>query len=343
VALPIDTPAADPYMSSYDPGGLGAWLCLGVGAVIPLSLFAVLVRRRYRREMDHPVAMLHPPAGSSRTLQPIPDFPPPAVSSGVADDSGYVAPAPPKTSRAGLIVSVVTAVLALLCLGAGTTTFFVVRHLAVPRYRTERPVTLPTGDATQTPGDPSTQTPAGTATDPPTQPPTNAFVHDGNLNRLIMNPPAGAGRWPNVKTVETRTVTTAAAELADLGMGAPGSDGEQELLQYGFTDGYLRRWIDKHNTYVTVRIYRFNQSGCGAAYANNKIGGADPAVWGTAQRNIRDVPNAASFVRPKKNGLQEVLVVGGLSDILIVVTTQQRPPATTSIAISVFGAQYKKL
>jgi hypothetical protein len=169
-------------------------------------------------------------------------------------------------------------------------------------------------------------------------------VHDGDLSRLMMDPPAGARSWPNVKAVETLTATTATADLADLGMSAPGDLGEQYLLEDGFKDGCLRRWIDKHNTYVTVRIYRFDEAGGGVAYANNEIGGADPDDWGTAQRNIKDVPNAASFVRPTtKNGLQETLAVGGWSDILIVVSTQQRPPATTSIATSVFDDQYRKL
>src|SRR3954471_6669569 len=65
-------------VSSDDPSGVGAWLCVGLGAVIPLSLFVVLVRRRYRREMGHSVAVLDPRAGSSRDPQPTPYFPPPA-------------------------------------------------------------------------------------------------------------------------------------------------------------------------------------------------------------------------------------------------------------------------
>lgn len=53
VASPADptAAAADPYMSTYDGGGLGAWLCIGVGALIPLTLLVFLLRRRSRPEM----------------------------------------------------------------------------------------------------------------------------------------------------------------------------------------------------------------------------------------------------------------------------------------------------
>jgi len=47
-------PAADPYMSTYDGGGSGAWLCIGLGALIPLTLLVFLLRRRNRPEGDLP-------------------------------------------------------------------------------------------------------------------------------------------------------------------------------------------------------------------------------------------------------------------------------------------------
>jgi hypothetical protein len=37
------------------------------------------------------------------------------------------------------------------------------------------------------------------------------------------------------------------------------------------------------------------------------------------------------------------LVVGGFSDIAILVTTRQRPPASATVAESVFGDEHKKL
>ncbi|MEV6849144.1 hypothetical protein, partial [Actinoplanes sp. NPDC051411] len=187
------------------------------------------------------------------------------------------------------------------------------------------------------------------AAPPPAAPPARptghvAVVHDGDVKSLMMGPPAGARKWPNVKTVEALTATTAAADLADLHIGVPGDLGEEDLLEVGFTDGYVRRWIDKHDTYVTVRIYRFDHAGGGVEFANNKVGGAEGDVWGSARRNIKDVPNAASFVQPKtRKGLQEALVVGGFSDIAILVTTPQRPPAAATVAKSVFGAERKKL
>ncbi|MEV6852137.1 hypothetical protein AB0M88_53185, partial [Actinoplanes sp. NPDC051411] len=70
---------------------------------------------------------------------------------GPAAYPGYAAPPPPRPSRAGLIVSVVAGVIALLCLGAGTTTFFVVRHLGEPEQSTERPAALPTAEPTASP------------------------------------------------------------------------------------------------------------------------------------------------------------------------------------------------
>lgn len=253
---------------------------------------------------------------------------------------GQATPPPPKPSRAGLIASVVTAVIALLCLGAGTTTFFVVRRLAEPEYSTGRPVALPTADPTETPAAAPTDAP----TNPSTNPTVGVVVHNGDVKRLMMGPPAGARKWPDAKAGEALTLTTATAELADLGLGVPGDPGEGDLLRIGFTDGYVRRWIDKHGNYVTVRIYRFDHAGGGVEFANNEIGTAEGVDWGDAQRNIKIDPNAASFVQPKtRNGRQEALVVGGLSDITIVVTTQQRPPATATVAKSVFGDEYKKL
>jgi hypothetical protein len=151
-------------------------------------------------------------------------------------------------------------------------------------------------------------------------------------------------KWPNVKTVEALTVTTATADLAHLGMGVPGDLGEEDLHEVGFADGYVRRWIDKHDTYVTVRIYRFDHAGGGVEFADNKVGGAEADVWGEARRNIKDDPNAASFVQPKtRRGLQEALVAGGFSDIAILVTTPQRPPAAATVAKSVFSDEHRKL
>jgi methionine-rich copper-binding protein CopC len=49
-------PVADPYESTYDPGGPGAWLCIGIGALIPLVLLVLLLGRRNRREMNLPPA-----------------------------------------------------------------------------------------------------------------------------------------------------------------------------------------------------------------------------------------------------------------------------------------------
>jgi hypothetical protein len=275
-------------------------------------------------------------AGGSPGPEQTPYFPPPAVFPDPAAYPGYAAPPPPKPSRAGLIVSAVTGIVALLCLGAGTTTFFVVRHLGEPGYSTGRPVALPTADPTETPAD--------APTGPATKPSENNVVHNGDVKRFMMGAPAGARKWPNVKTVEALTVTTATADLASLGMGVPGDLGEEDLLEIGFTDGYVRRWIDKHDTYVTVRIYRFDHAGGGVEFANNKVGGAESDVWGSARRNIKDDPNAASFVQPRtKNGRQEALVVGGFSDIAILVTTRQRPPAAATVAKSVFGDEHKKL
>jgi hypothetical protein len=287
-------------------------------------------------------------AGGSPGPQPTPYFPPPAVLPGPAAYPGYAAAPPPKPSRAGLIASVVAGVTAFLCLGAGTTTFFVVRHLGEPERSTGRPVTLPTAGPPETPADAPTVPPTNRPTSPPTSPPTKPsghhVVHNGDVKRLMMGPPAGARKWPNVKAAEALTVTTAAADLADLGLGIPGDPGEEDLLEIGFTDGYVRRWIDKHDTYVTVRIYRFDHAGGGVQFANNEVGGAGTDVWGSARRNIKDDPNAASFVQPKaRNGLQEALVIGGSSDIAILVTTRQRPPATATVAKSVFGDEHKKL
>jgi hypothetical protein len=231
---------------------------------------------------------------------------------------------------------VVAGVVALLCLGAGTTTFFVLRHLGEPEYSTGRPAALPSAGPTETP-------PAA-PTDPSAKPSDNDVVHNGDVKRLMMGPPAGARKWPDVKTVEALTVTTATADLAYLDMGLPGDLGEEDLLEVGFTDGYVRRWIDKHGVYVTVRIYRFDHAGGGVEFANNKVGGAEGDVWGSARRNIKDNPNAAGFVQPKtRNGLQEALAVGGFSDIAILVTTRQRPPAAATVAESVFGDEHKKL
>ncbi|MCU7727051.1 copper resistance protein CopC [Actinoplanes sp. KI2] len=50
------TPVAAPYQPTYDGGGPGEWLCLGIVALIPLTLFMVMLRRRHRREMDLPPA-----------------------------------------------------------------------------------------------------------------------------------------------------------------------------------------------------------------------------------------------------------------------------------------------
>jgi hypothetical protein len=159
----------------------------------------------------------------------------------------------------------------------------------------------------------------------------------------MMSPPAGARKWPGVKAAEALTLTTATADLAGLDMGAPGDFGEEDLHGDGFTDGYVRRWIDQHGIYVTVRIYRFDHAGGGMEFANNKVGGAG-SVWGSPRKNIKDNPNAASFVQPKtRNGRQEALVIGGFSDIAVLVTTQQRPPAATTVATSVFGAERQKL
>jgi hypothetical protein len=279
----------------------------------------------------------HPAGGSSG--------PPPAVFPGPAAYPGYAPPPPPsKPSRAGLIASVVSGVVAVLCVGAGTTTFFVVQHLDQPGNSTGRPVALPTVDPTaaptETPTDASTETPAG----PSTKPSNTVVVHHGDLKRLMMGQPAGARKWPDVKTVEALTLTTATADLAQLGMISPDDDGEASLIEDGFTDGYVRRWIDKHDTYVTVRIYRFDHAGGGVEFANNKVGGAEADVWGEARRNIKDDPNAASFVQPKtRRGLQEALVAGGFSDIAILVTTQQRPPAAATVAKSVFSDEHRKL
>jgi methionine-rich copper-binding protein CopC len=49
-------PVADPYESTYDPGGPGAWLCIGIGVLIPLALLVLLLRRRNSREMNLPRA-----------------------------------------------------------------------------------------------------------------------------------------------------------------------------------------------------------------------------------------------------------------------------------------------
>jgi hypothetical protein len=235
---------------------------------------------------------------------------------------------------------VVSGVVAVLCVGAGTTTFFVVQHLDQPGNSTGRPVALPTADPTETPTETPAQTPAG----PSAKPSNTIVVHHGDLKRLMMGQPAGARKWPDVKTVEALTLTTATADLAELGMLSPGDDGEASLIEDGFTDGYVRRWIDKHGTYVTVRICRFDHAGGGLEFANNEVGGADGTIWGSGRRDIKDNPNAGSFVRLKtKKGRQEALVIGGYSDIAIVVTTQQRPPATTTVAKSVFGDERKKL
>jgi hypothetical protein len=169
-------------------------------------------------------------------------------------------------------------------------------------------------------------------------------VHTGDLKGFMMGAPEGARKWPGVKAAETLTDTTAAAELAGLGMGAPGDLGEFNLNDVDFTDGYVRRWIDKHGAYVTVRIYRFDHPGGGVEFTNTKAGAADGGIWGSARRNIKGDQNAAGFVQPKtKNGFQQVLVIGGSSDIAILVTTKQRPPATTTVAKSVFGAERQKL
>jgi hypothetical protein len=275
----------------------------------------------------HTVAVLDHSPGSS----PGPFFPGPAAYPGFA-----APPPPPKPSRAGLIVSVVTGIVALLCLGAGTTTFFVVNQLTEPQHSTGRPVALPTAGPAETP--------AGAPTDPATEPADSDVVHTGDLKHLMMGPPEGARKWPGVKAAEALTDTTAAAELAELGMGVPGDLGEYDLDDVDFTDGYVRRWIDKHGVYVTVRLYRFDHPGGGVEFTNTKAGDADGGIWGSARRNIKGDPNAASFVQPKtKNGLQQVLVIGGFSDIAVLVTTRQRPPAATTVAKSVFGAEHKKL
>lgn len=233
-------------------------------------------------------------------------------------------------------MSVVTGIVAILCLSAGTTTFFVVKHLTEPQRSTGRPVALPTADPTETP--------AEAPTDPATEPSDSDVVHTGGLKHLMMGPPEGARKWPGVKAAEALTETTAAAELAGLGMGVPGDLGEYDLYDVDFTDGYVRRWIDKHGAHVTVRIYRFDHPGGGVEFTSTKAGDADGGIWGSARRNVKGDPNAATFVQPKiKNGLQQVLVIGGFSDIAILVTTQQPPPAATAVAQSVFGAERQKL
>jgi hypothetical protein len=233
-------------------------------------------------------------------------------------------------------VSVVTGVVVLLCVGAGTTTFFVVNHFTEPQQSTERPVALPSADPTETPAD--------APTDPATEPSDNYGVHTADLKLLTMRPPAGARKWPGVKAAEDLTETTAAAELADLSLGVPGDLGAYDLNDIDFTDGYVRRWIDKHGVYVTVRIYRFGHAGGGVEFANNKVGDGGGGLWGDARRDIKGDPNAASFVQPTvKNGLQQALVIGGSSDIAVLVTTRQRPPAATTVAKSVFGAERRRL
>ncbi|MFI6072434.1 hypothetical protein ACIA5C_12680 [Actinoplanes sp. NPDC051343] len=233
-----------------------------------------------------------------------------------------------------------TGIVALLCLGAGTTTFFVVNHLSEPQPSTGRPVALPTADPAETPAD--------APTDPATEPSDSDVVHTGDLKGFMMGAPEGARKWPGVKAAETLTDTTAAAELAGLGMGAPGDLGEFNLDDVDFTDGYVRRWIDKHGAYVTIRIYRFDHPGGGVKFATTKAGATDGGIWGSARRNIKGDRNAASFVQPKiKNGLQQVLVIGASSDIAILVTTKQRPPAatttTTTVAKSVYSTERQKL
>jgi hypothetical protein len=240
-------------------------------------------------------------------------------------------PPPPKPSRAGLIVSVLTGILAFLCLGAGTTTFFLVNHLTEPQHNTGRPVALPTAD------------PADTPAAPATEPPESQALHTGDLRSFLMAPSAGARKWPHVKATETLTDTTAAAELAGLGMGVPGDLGEDDLDDLDFTDGCVRRWIDRGGAYVTVRIFRFDHTDGGVEFANTKAVAADGAIWGTAQRDVQGDPNAADFQQTKvSNGLHTTLVIGGFSDVAVLVTTQQRSH-TTTVARSVFSAERRKL
>lgn len=233
----------------------------------------------------------------------------------------------------------VTAVVAILCVGAGTTTFFVVKHLTEPRQSTGRPVALPTADPTETPADVPTDVP----TDPATGPSDVAVEHTGDLEGLVAGPPKGARTWPGVEAAEALTDTTAAADLAALGMGPSGDLGEYDLDDLDFADGYVRRWIDQHGAYVTVRVYRFDHPDGGVEFTNIKAGDADGGVWGK-RHSIKGAPDAAGFVQPKvKNGLQQVLVIGGFSDIAVLVTTRQPAPATITEATSVFGTERKKL
>jgi hypothetical protein len=268
-----------------------------------------------------------PPA--SYAGQQAPGYPPGWAGAAPPPPPGFLYPgigAPaPKRSRTPVIVTAVAAVVILACLGFGTATFFAVRHVSSGETvsasgPTDLPTDFPTDDPT---GDPT-----------PDADPT----HDGDLKQYVIGRPSTARTWPKVKAEQALNLTSAAANFADP------AEAQLILQRYGFKDGYTRRWIDKHGSYITVRVLRFTDAGGGDNFASFYIDANQAGGWGTPQE-VPGVPNAAGFVKPKKekNGFQRSLAVGDAADIVAIVLADQLPPASPSTPDATLSDEFNLL
>ncbi len=246
---------------------------------------------------------------------------------------GMGAPAP-KRSRLGLIVTVVVAVVAVGCLGAGTAVFFLVRNVS-DHVVSADPAGLPTDFPTDLPTDEPTDDPTTDPGDP------SSVVHAGDIKRFVLARPAGAHDWPHAKADQAITLTTATVDF-----GLP-KESQDDLQEDGFKDGYVRRWVDGHGDRVLVRVFRFDDPDdpdAGEEFGDFDIEADQDAGWG-ATRDVPEVPQGAAFVKPtrEKDGYQEALAVYSFADISVTILTEQPPPASATLPDKLMGQEYHLL
>lgn len=274
----------------------------------------------------YPAAPAYPPGWAGAAPPPLP--PTGYLYPATGAPASYLGGPAPQRSRAAVIVSVVTAVVVLACLGFGTVSFFALRHLDTTQSVSEP---VPTDWPTDLPSD----VPTGLPTDEPTD---SGGTHDGDLEKYVIDRPATAHAWPKVKAEQALNLTAAAANFADP------SQGKLALQRYGFKDGYVRRWQDEDGNYITIRVLRFRDASGGDNFASFYIDANQAGGWGQP-KTVPYLDNAAAFLKPKKekNGLQRTLAVGDADDVVAIALADEPPPADLEAADYVLYSEFNQL
>jgi hypothetical protein len=127
--------------------------------------------------------------------------------------------------------------------------------------------------------------------------------------------PEGSHPWPTRPAEATLDARMVAANGGD-------------PTKYGFSGGYLRRWIGSDGVVVEIRLERFDSEQHARGYRWTTLAATELLNWGTPTSVADTDANAATWVNPEpgQDGYTTTLSIGVLDDLNIVISAAL-PPA----------------